>query len=399
MMQTVTILDHRRKIMLYGLPQPGSVRHRRLGKGLTLWGDGDILRMPYELHDVEDDHRFADGLAPDEVKVAPAPNCLLPYCVTSSVRVIEVRDIKIADIVVGQNRRPLNPKKVEEIARSIAEVGQTNPITVRLRNDGRFDLVSGGHRIAAKKMLGSDEVRAQIVEGPEIDVRLWGIADDLHQPNLTALEEAERVAEWVKLIEERHSIDGENVSKRKGGRPEGAITKAARELPLKGKTQKARRKEIERRMKIASISLEAKAAVRDAGLDDTPSALRKVAQEGTPEAQIAKVQEIAKGKATPWARASGAKTKGRMKKAKKVAAGSSMTEEDKKALANLMEAWNGLRELKCGFVEASPIVRERFIEKIMQPVADNENDAERDSEQNEQEDEQEDDNDDLDSWV
>jgi ParB/RepB/Spo0J family partition protein len=378
MKQTVTVIDHKQKIVLYRLPQPGSVRHRQVGKGLTLWGDGDILRMPYELHDVEDDHRFADGLAPDEVKVAPAPNCLLPYCVTSSVRVIEVRDIKIADIVVGQNRRPLNPKKVEEVAASMSEIGQSNPITVCPRDDGRFDLVSGGHRIAAKKSLGLNDIRAQIVEGPEIDVRLWGIADDLHRAGLTALEEAERLAEWVKLIEERHSIDRENVSERKGGRPEGAITKAARELPLKGKTHNARRKGIERAMTIASLSPEAKAAARDAGLDDNRSALRKIAHEGAPEAQIAKVQEIAKGKATPkpnpWKRCIGTMKNGRAKTSKRMPAHSSMSATEQKCLASLLDAWNREPKLRDGFPKAPEIVRDRFVEAIKQSVADHDND-------------------------
>jgi ParB-like chromosome segregation protein Spo0J len=328
--------------------------------------------MPYELHDVEDDRRFADGLAPNEVSIAIAPNFLLRHCFDSAVRVVEVRDIKISDIVIGKNRRALNPKKVEEVAASMAEVGQTNPITVRPRNDGRFDLVSGGHRIAAKKSLGSNDIRAQIVEGPEIDVRLWGIADDLHRAGLTALEEAERLAEWVKLIEERHSFSRKNVVKRKGGRPEGAVTKAARELPLKGKTEKARRKEIERKMKIASISPVAKAAATDAGLNR--SDLEKVAKEGTPEDQVAKVKEIAKRKSVPKSKVP-ARRKRRKKDGKQIASGWSASSEDKAQRARLMDLWNDARELKTELANAKPANRDWFCEKI-RDMADDDNDQE-----------------------
>jgi hypothetical protein len=66
---------------------------------------------------------------------------------------------------------------------------------------------------------------------------------------------------------------------------------------MKGKTQRARRKAIERGMKIAAISSEAKAAVKKAALDDSPSALREIAKAETSEQQLNKVQEIVKRQA------------------------------------------------------------------------------------------------------
>jgi hypothetical protein len=68
-------------------------------------------------------------------------------------------------------------------------------------------------------------------------------------------------------------------------------------LPVKGKTQEARRKRIERAIKIAAISSEAKAAIRKAGLDEHHSALGQIAREKDRKAQVAKVQDIAARKA------------------------------------------------------------------------------------------------------
>jgi uncharacterized ParB-like nuclease family protein len=204
MKQTVTILDRKNRILLFRLPKPGSVAHRRLGNGLTVLGDGNILQLPFEPHDKDAACHLADGCALDEV--ATAPNWLLNYGAGATVRVIEVRDIKITDIVVDPNHRPLIPEKVAEIAESIAEIGQMNPITVTPRKDGKFDLVNGNHRLAAKKSLGSNEIRAQIVEGDKTEVRLWAIADDLHRAGLTVLQEAERIAEWVGSIEARERV-------------------------------------------------------------------------------------------------------------------------------------------------------------------------------------------------
>jgi hypothetical protein len=116
--------------------------------------------------------------------------------------------------------------------------------------------------------------------------------ENLYRGELTALEQAEHQAECVRQIAKRDTVSRQNVAKPQGGRPQGAIAKAARELPIKGKTQQARRKAIERGIKIAAISSEAKAAVKKAALDDNPSALREIAKVETPEEQLNKVQEI-----------------------------------------------------------------------------------------------------------
>jgi hypothetical protein len=85
----------------------------------------------------------------------------------------------------------------------------------------------------------------------------------------------------------------------KGGRPEGGIARAARELPVPCKTVEARRQHIRRAIKIAGIRDGAKSAARAAGLDNIQSALLAIAAEPSPEAQLAKVQEIVARKAQP----------------------------------------------------------------------------------------------------
>ena len=67
----------------------------------------------------------------------------------------------------------------------------------------------------------------------------------------------------------------------------------ARELPIPGKSTEARRKFVERALKIDGIRPEAKVAARAAGLDNKQSALLAIASEHSRAAQLAKVQEIA----------------------------------------------------------------------------------------------------------
>ena len=72
--------------------------------------------------------------------------------------------LKIDEIYVPVKRRKsLDPAKVEAVAEGImADDGQQMPIQVR-RDEGRFVLVSGMHRLEALKALGEDTVEALIV--------------------------------------------------------------------------------------------------------------------------------------------------------------------------------------------------------------------------------------------
>jgi sulfiredoxin len=72
--------------------------------------------------------------------------------------------IKIAEIYIpAALRQPLDPKKLEAIAVSIADIGQQTPILVRPDKE-RYVLVSGLHRLEACRALGETTVIANIVQ-------------------------------------------------------------------------------------------------------------------------------------------------------------------------------------------------------------------------------------------
>jgi ParB-like chromosome segregation protein Spo0J len=194
--------------------------------------------------------------------------------------------IAIDDIIVGDGRRDLNAETVRKLADSIEKLGLRHPITVRRRNGG-YILVAGRHRLEACKKLGRDYIAASIVTMTNDDARLWEISENLHRTELTKLERDENIAEWIKITER---VSVQSAPKPQGGRPEGGISAAARELGIDETDAK-------RAVKVGSISDEAKEAARDAGLDDNRSALLAVAKESTPEAQVAKVVAIEKAKA------------------------------------------------------------------------------------------------------
>jgi ParB-like chromosome segregation protein Spo0J len=189
--------------------------------------------------------------------------------------------IPLAEIDVGPRLRAIREKEVQRSAESMATIGLKTPITVR-RDGVRWKLVVGVHRLEAARRLEWHEIQAVIMVGSERDARLWEIAENLHRAELTVLERAEHVAEWIKLTEAK--VSAQVAPKPQGGRPEGGIRAAARDLRIE-------RTDARRAIKIASIVPEAKESARKAGVDDNQSQLLEVAAQPI-EQQVKKVAEI-----------------------------------------------------------------------------------------------------------
>ena len=63
-----------------------------------------------------------------------------------------------------QPRKTFDEEYIEELSRSIDENGLLQPITVRKKKDGRFELVAGECRLRATKMLEWQDIPAIVSE-------------------------------------------------------------------------------------------------------------------------------------------------------------------------------------------------------------------------------------------
>jgi ParB-like chromosome segregation protein Spo0J len=204
----------------------------------------------------------------------------------SNKSVERVRAIAIDDIDVGKRMRPLDRPTVDALVRSMDRVGMMNPICLYGGAD-RVVLVAGAHRLEAAKRLGWSKIDAVFIAGDEVERELREIAENLHRAELNQLERSTQIARWAELTATKVSrvetpLGGEQ-PKDKG------IRKVAAELGID-------KSDVQRAVKVASMSDVAKQAVRGAGLDDNRSALLAVAAEPTAEAQVAKVSQIAAAK-------------------------------------------------------------------------------------------------------
>lgn len=98
-----------------------------------------------------------------------------------------------------QLRYPPYPN-VDGLALDIKERGQTTPIFVRPKEDGRFELISGYRRMAAVRSLGAPMALARIFEAlSDQDAYDLAISENQERENLTDIE---RAAACLRLQEE-----------------------------------------------------------------------------------------------------------------------------------------------------------------------------------------------------
>ena len=214
---------------------------------------------------------------------------------------LDYKSVRVSDvIVIDSKHRKMNEETASRIAESIRARGFLGSIVVRRekvvgdfgeREDARILLVAGRNRLRAAELLGLKEIPATFFKVDRRHARLVTIEENLFRKDLSALERAEHYAAWFRISAQLED-SGQHVRKPKAGRPEGGLSKLARELPISGKTVEARRKTMERSKAIAGISPKAKEAIKAAKLHNNQKALLEIAKEGAPYDQLKKVREL-----------------------------------------------------------------------------------------------------------
>jgi ParB family chromosome partitioning protein len=151
-----------------------------------------------------------------------------------------------ADIIVGDRLRALDRESVKRLKESISRIGLKTLMSVRSSGQG-WTLVVGRHRLAACIELGINQIPVAAETGSELEARLWEIAENLHRAELTTLERAEHISQWIKLRGERGAAEpcdqaddkpdqvgpvSELMPARGGRGRQGGVRAAARELGI-----------------------------------------------------------------------------------------------------------------------------------------------------------------------
>lgn len=99
----------------------------------------------------------------------------------------------------SQPRRYFDPQKLEELSRSIKELGILEPLLVRPLAGGNYELVAGERRYKAAKLAGLTEVPVIIRSMNDVTASKVQIVENLQREDLNPLEETEGILDLLAL--------------------------------------------------------------------------------------------------------------------------------------------------------------------------------------------------------
>ena len=133
------------------------------------------------------------GQQPDPVQTVPAQQNDVP---------VESRvwNIAIDKIVPGifQPRKTFEKDKIEELAQSIRENGILQPIAVRKRPAGGYEIIAGERRWRAAQAAGLHEIPALIKNISDRETLQLAIIENVQRQDLDPIEEADGYARLIK---------------------------------------------------------------------------------------------------------------------------------------------------------------------------------------------------------
>ena len=155
-------------------------------------------------------------------KAAPSP------VASAASSALGYREVPIKDLVANpyQPRREIDPKHVEELAKSIQSEGLLQPIVVRAKGK-KFELIAGERRLRAFEFLKQKNVPARVIEASDASSATLALIENLQRENLNPIDEALGYASLVRDFDLTQEAVAERV-----GKGRASIANALRLLSL-----------------------------------------------------------------------------------------------------------------------------------------------------------------------
>jgi ParB family chromosome partitioning protein len=150
----------------------------------------------------------------------------------------QLREVGVDDVAPNpkQPRQVFDDDALDELTYSVKEFGLLQPIVVRERPDGGYELIMGERRLRAARAAGLDTVPAIVRDTTDDALLRDALLENIHRVQLNPLEEA---AAYQQLLEEFGATHEELASKI--GRSRSQVTNTIRlmKLPVKVQTRVA----------------------------------------------------------------------------------------------------------------------------------------------------------------
>lgn len=134
-----------------------------------------------------------------------------------------------------QPRLVFDPEPLEELKKSILQNGLIQPITVRRKDNDKYELISGERRLRASKEIGLKEIPAYIIKVDTKEAMLaLSLIENIQREKLNAIE----VAAAYKRLMDECALSQEEIAE-KVGKDRTTITNSIRLLKLPEKIQQS----------------------------------------------------------------------------------------------------------------------------------------------------------------
>lgn len=117
-------------------------------------------------------------------------------------------ELDLIDINPFQPRTSFNEESLNELARSIKELGVIQPITVRKLDFNKYQLISGERRLRASKIAGLNTIPAYIRIANDNDSLTMALVENIQRHDLDPIEIAisyQRLIDEIQLTQEQMS--------------------------------------------------------------------------------------------------------------------------------------------------------------------------------------------------
>ncbi len=190
-------------------------------------------------------------------------------------------EVRLTDIEPNRNqpRRDFDEQSLSELADSIAKHGLIQPIVVRPKTSGAYEIIAGERRWRACRIAGLDTVPVIIREVDDREYMELALIENLQREDLNAVEEAL----GYRTLIDTYSLTQEQVAE-SVGKSRSAVTNALRLLNLDEKSLAALRE--------GAISAGHARAILAAGDDTLRALMLKEAKAG---ASVRDLEKMAKG--------------------------------------------------------------------------------------------------------
>jgi len=132
-----------------------------------------------------------------------------------------------------QPRGSFEEASLGELAQSLRQVGMLQPILVRPRPDGRYEIVAGERRFRAARLAGMDRIPAVVRHTADEQLLTEALVENIHRADLSPLEEAAAYHQLLTDFGMTHEALADRL-----GKSRSAITNAMRLLALPATVQR-----------------------------------------------------------------------------------------------------------------------------------------------------------------